>query len=180
MKTRTVLLWAIALFAIDQTIKIVINQCFIDLRFDIIPPLFYFKPKFNIHYSWVNDLFKLGWGFWTHIVIYCFVIILIVFLYDLFKTISDNAKIISIAFSFIFAAALCASIDTICWGGSLDYIYLKPLFIFDLKDLYSKIWMILLLLYVHKNRKYLATIKTKDMKYHFKNLFTSIKNIKNA
>ena len=169
MKTRTVLLWAIALFIIDQIIKIVINRYFIDVRFDIIPPLFYFKPKFNIHYSWVNDLFKLGWGFWTHIIIFCFVVILIVFLYDLFKTIFDNAKIIGIAFSFIFAATLCASIDTIYWGGSLDYIYLKPLFIFDLKDLYSKIWMILFLLIMLKNRKYLATIKTKDMIHYFNN-----------
>jgi len=137
MKSKTILLWAVALSVIDQVIKLVINRYFLDVRFDIIPPLFYFRPKFNLDYSYVNYLFKLGMGFWTHVIILCFVVILLVFMYDLFKTISGNAKIVNIAFIFIFASATCAMIDAIFWGGSLDYIYLKPLFIFDLKDLYT-------------------------------------------
>jgi lipoprotein signal peptidase len=176
MKTRTVLLWAIALFVIDQVIKMVINRYFLEVNFDIIPPLFYFKPKFNIQYSYVNYLFNLGWGFWIHVITRCFAVIIIVFTYGLFKIISDNAKIINIAFILGFAASLSALIDNICWGGSLDYIYLKPLFIFDLKDLYIDTFVILFLLYFIKNKKQLESFKNKDMIHYFKNRFTSIKN----
>ena len=169
MKTRAVLLWAIALFVIDQVIKIVINRYFLDINFDIIPPVFYFKPKLSLHYSYVNYLFKLGWGFWTHAIIRCFAFILIVFLYDLFKNISGNAKIINTAFIFAFAALLCSLVDTFCWGGSLDYIYLKPLFIFDLKDLYIDAFVILFLFYCIKNKIHFSFSKNKDIIHHFKN-----------
>ena len=176
MKTRTVLLWAIALFVIDQVVKIIINRYFIDVRFDIIPPLFYFRPKFNHNYSYVNELFSFGMGFWTHLILRCFVAILLVIIYDLFKTISNNAKIINIAFIFAFASLSCSLVDTIFWGGSLDFIYLKPLFIFDLKDLYSNVFIILFLCYFFKNRKYFKTIKNKDIILHYKNWFSSIQN----
>ena len=175
MKTRTVLLWAIALFVIDQAIKMVINRNFLDINFDIIPPLFYFKPKFNIQYSYVNYLFNLGWGFGIHVILRCFTFVILFVLYDLFKTISGNAKIINIAFSFIFAAALCSLIDTVCWGGSLDYIYLNPLFVFDLKDLYSNIFLILFILSCIKSDKDLSSFD-KEATDYFKNRFTSIKN----
>ena len=177
MKTRTVLLWAIALFIIDQIIKIVINRYFIDVRFDIIPPLFYFKPTFNHQYSWVNGLLHLGMGFWTHIIIFSFITILVVFYYDWIKTISGNSKLLNIAFIFGFAGITCSFIGTIFWNGCLDYIYLKPLFVFDLKDLYVDTFAILFCLYYLKNRKYLSTFKNKDVINHFKNRFTSIKNI---
>ena len=163
MKIRTFLLWVIALFAIDQIIKIVINQYFLDVRFDIIPPLFYFRPKFSQNYSYINELFKLGMGFWIHAILRCFVVMLLIVLYSLYKTISKNAKVINIAFIFGFAAVTCSLIDTFLWGGSLDFIYLKPLFVFDLKDLYVNVFIILFLLYNHKNRKYLASIKVKDI-----------------
>ena len=173
MKTKAVLLWAIALFILDQVIKVVINQYFLDVRFDIIPPLFYFKPTFNHNYSYVNSLFKLGMGFWTHIIIFSFVVIITVFVYDLMKTISGNNKLLNVAFIFGFAGLLSGYIGTIVWNGCLDYIYLKPLFVFDLKDLYIDTFLVLFFLYLHKNRKYLSTFKTKDIIHHFKNRFTS-------
>ena len=170
MKTKIVLLWAIALCAIDQTIKIVIDKHFLDLRFDIIPPLFYFRPKFNHDYTWVNNLFGLGLGFWAHIVLLCFVVVIVVVLYDLFKTVSGNAKIVNTAFIFMFAGVFCFLIGTIFWGGCLDYIYLKPLFIFDLKDLYLNVFSILILYYFFKNRKMLD----KEMNNYFKSKFKSL------
>ena len=173
MKTKTVLLWAIALFIIDQAIKIVINQYFIDVKFDIIPPLFYFKPTFNHNYSYINSLFKLGMGFWTHIIIFSFAVIFSIFLYDLMKTISGNNKLLNVAFIFAFAGLLSGYIGTIVWNGCLDYIYLKPLFVFDLKDLYINCFLILLFLYSIIDRKHMSTFKTKDIINHFKNRFTS-------
>ena len=174
MKTKIVLLWSIALCAIDQIIKIVIDRYFLDVRFDIIPPLFYFRPTFNHDYTWINNLFSLGIGFWVHLVIFCFVAVPIVIVaYDLFKTTSNNAKIINIAFIFAFASAFSALIGTIFWDGCLDYIYLKPLFIFDLKDLYINIFVILLLLYLIKNKKPIKEMD-KDISNNLKGRFTSL------
>ena len=169
MKSKTVLLWAIALFLIDQTIKIVIDRYFLDVRFDIIPSLFYFKPSFNHNYSYINGLFGLGLGFWTHIIFMCIVAILLIVIYYLFKTISGNAKLVNIAFIFGFAGLMSSLIGTVLWDGCLDYIFLKPLFVFDLKDLYLNAFAILFLFYYHKNRKYLASIKGKDIIHHFRN-----------
>ena len=42
--------WVIVLVLIDSAIKIIINGYFLDVRFDIIPNLFEFRPKFNDHY----------------------------------------------------------------------------------------------------------------------------------
>jgi len=151
-------------------VKIVIDRHFLNVRFDIIPPLFYFRPKFNHDYSWVNNIFGLGMGFWAHIVMFCFVSVIMVVLYDLFKTISGNAKIINIAFIFWFSAAFCFLIGTIFLGGCLDYIYLKPLFIFDLKDLYVNAFSILFLYYFFRNRKML----NKEINNYFKGRFTSL------
>jgi len=90
------------------------------------------------------------------------------------KTISGDAKIINIAFIFGFAALLSVWVGTIFWKGVLDFIYLKPLFVFDLKDLYINIWVVLFLLYYLKNIKYVSSFKNKDMMKHFKNRFTSL------
>ncbi len=176
MKTRTVILSAICLFIIDQVIKIVIHHYFLDVNFEIIPPLFYFKPTFNHHYSWINSLFHLGMGFWTHIILFCFVAIIFILLYDWMRAISGNAKILNIAFIFSLAGLMSGFIGTICWNGCLDYIYLKPLFVFDLKDLYIDCFVILFLLYYIRNRKYLSTFKAKDMVDHFKEWFTILQS----
>ena len=173
MKTKTVLLWAVVLFVIDQTVKIVIDQYFLDVRFDILPPLFYFRPIFNHDYTWINGLFNLGMGYWAHILMFCFAIVIMVVVYDLFKTISNNAKIINIAFIFAFATAFSALIGTIIWGGCLDYIHLKPLVIFDLKDLYMNIFLILFFLHCIKNRKPIKEMD-KDVSNHLKSRFTSL------
>ncbi len=169
MKIKHVLLWALILFAVDQAVKIIIDRYFFDVRFDIVPPLFYFKPTFNHQYSWVNGLFHLGMGFWVHIVLFCLIAVLFIALYDWMRTASDNAKMLNVAFIFCFAGLTSSLIGTVFWNGCLDYIYLKPLFVFDLKDLYVDTFVILFLVYYYKNKKHLSSFKNKDMIRHFKN-----------
>ena len=168
MKIKTVCLWVLILFFIDQVIKIVIDRHYLDVNFNIIPPLLYFKPTFNHNYSWINGLFNFGMGFWAHIIIFSFATIFFILFYDWMKTISGNEKTLNIAFIFGFAGALSSLIGTIFWNGCLDYIYLKPLFVFDLKDLYINCYIVLLLWYMCKNKKHLTSFKTKDMIHHFK------------
>jgi len=72
------------------------------------------------------------------------------------------------------AAVLCAFIGHVIWQkGTLDYIYLKPLFVFDLKDLYSKLGYIAFIVYVFKNRKQFE-ILMKGMK--LRNVYIDTKN----
>ena len=174
MKTKIVLLWALVLFVADQIVKVVIDRFCISVKFDIIPPLFYFKPTFNHQYSWINGLFGLGMGYWAHIFIYFCVAIIFVLLYDLMKTISDNKKIVNIAFIFGFAGVTSSFFGTVVWNGCLDYIYLKPFTVFDLKDLYANTFIILLLLYYLKNYRYLSRFKIKDINAHYTNRYKSI------
>lgn len=51
MKTRTVILRILFLIAIDQAIKIIINNYFLDCQCVIIPSLLEFKPTFNIDHQ---------------------------------------------------------------------------------------------------------------------------------
>jgi len=167
MRTKLVLLWAVVLFVIDQIIKVVIDKYFLDVKFDIIPPLFYFRPSFNHQYSWINGLFGLGMGFWIHIIIYVFATLIIVLLYDYLKTLPGNRKMMNIAFVFGFAAIMCSFIGTIIWDGCLDYIYLKPLFVFDLKDLYINTFLILFII-PQINKKNWSTFTLKNIVRHYK------------
>jgi hypothetical protein len=94
-------------------------------------------------------------------------------IYDLLKAVSDNSRMLNIAFIFGFAGIISSYFGTIVWNGCLDYIYLKPLFVFDLKDLYINVFLILFAWYYLKNKKLMSSFKTKDMVSHFKNRFTS-------
>ena len=169
MKTKTVIAWIIILFCIDQAIKIIIDRYFLDVNFEIIPHLFYFKSTFNDKFSYINGLLNLGMGFWVHIVLFCFAFLLLIAFYDFMKFASGNAKSIDIICIFGFAGAISSLFCTIFWGGCLDYIYLKPLFVFDLKDLYINCFVVLLLIYYIRNKQRLSSVKTKDMVHHFKN-----------
>ena len=174
MKIRTLIKWLIVLALIDSAIKIIINQYFLDVRFDIIPNLFEFRPKFNDHYSYVNHLFGLGMGFWTHVVIFCFLPVILLVLYDMFSVIPNDLKLFDTAFVFCLAGYICGVIGLVT-GGCLDYIYLKPLFIFDLKDLYMNCFEVLLFIFLIKNRKSLKSVKTKKLPEHFRSIFKKVK-----
>ena len=176
MSIRKIIFLICLLVFIDQIIKIVIYSFFMEVKFEIIPSLFEFKPFFNVKHSYVNNLlykyFNVNLGLLLHVGLYLF--ILIIFIPSLWLTfrnnIHENKKLLDVAFSFMIAATICAISGNVIWQkGTLDYIYLKPLFIFDLKDLYSNCFTILLLFYVFKNRAQLKKIKK------IKNVFFYIK-----
>jgi len=166
MNVRKIIFLICLLIIIDQTIKIVIYSFFMEIRFEIIPSLFEFRPFFNVNHTYVNDLlykyFNINLGLLFHIVLFLF--ILIIFIPSLWlafrNNIHKNKILLDVAFSFITAAAICAISGNLIWQkGTLDYIYLKPLFIFDLKDLYSNVFLILLIVYTFKNKAELKKVK---------------------
>lgn len=134
------------LVTIEQAIKIVINNNFLDKKFPILPPLLYFKPMFNRDYSWFNSMLQLGISKWIHISIVVIMSILIYLFYKYLNKQFGPNKTINIMYAFIFSGAMCSLIDKIFWNGSLDYILVNGFFTFDLKDVYINIFMGLLIL----------------------------------
>jgi len=76
-------------------------------------------------------------------------------------------------FAFLFSGAICSLIDKVFWNGSLDYILVKGLFTFDLKDVYINVFIGLLILSLILGDKVLKQIDDDDLlkdfaKYIFK------------
>ena len=146
------------LVAIDQIIKIIINNKFFDKKFPILQPLLYFKPMFNRDYSWFNSMLQLGVGKYIHILIVVIMSILIYQLYQYLNKQFGNNKIINIMYAFIFSGAICSLIDKVFWNGSLDYISLNVFFTFDLKDVYINVFIGLVILSLILKNKVLSQI----------------------
>jgi hypothetical protein len=83
--------------------------------------------------------------------------------YPYMKKTLKNKTWLDVAFIFGFAGVLCSLSDNVFFGGSWDYVYLKPLFVFDLKDLYMNCFSVFLVICCHKNRTEISKIKTKDI-----------------
>ncbi len=170
MKTQTIITWILILVIIDQSIKIIIYNFYGEINFDIIPSLIEFKPTFNVKHSWVNTLlnknFGINVGLLPHVILYLLIGILVPMYFSYFRNkIFNNKKLIDIATIFMMAAILCALIGNIIWKkGTLDFIYLKPLFVFDLKDIYSDFGVVIFLIYAFKNRDRLTgSMKIRDV-----------------
>ncbi len=181
MKTRTVILWIFVLVATDQAIKIIINTHFVDEHFVLIPSLVEFKPTFNDKHSFANVLLNrylnINVGLLPHLVLFLFIGTAISsYFFYLRNNINKGARIIDTSIIFLFAGIICALIGNLIWEkGTLDYVYLKPLFVFDLKDVYGDIGAILLLLYATMNYKQLRPVKSKDVFLYVKKRL--VKNI---
>jgi signal peptidase II len=151
------------LILIEQGIKIIINSRYFNKTFPILPPLLYFEPMFNRHYSWVNSMLRLGVSKGLHIAI---VVILSIFLYLFYGYINKRLgtnKIINVMFAFIFSGALCSLADKVFWNGSLDYVLVKGFFTFDLKDVYIDIFCGLMILLLLSKNKILKQLDDKDV-----------------
>lgn len=86
------------------------------------------------------------------------------------KDLTEKTKLIDIAISFQIAGMICALLGNIVWEkGVLDFIYLKPLFVFDLKDLYLNCFVVLIMIYVYKHGEELKKAKLKDIIHQFRN-----------
>ena len=175
MKPQKIILWIFLLIVIDQVIKIIINSFFFEVRFEIIPSLFEFKPIFNDKHSYGNVLlnkhFNVNVGLLPHIIVFLSAQIIILSIYGCFRSnISENKKLLNAVIIFQIAGFVCGLIGNLIWEkGTLDYIYLKPLFVFDLKDLYLNSFTVLFLIYLHKNRTKIKTLKIKDVVVYVKN-----------
>lgn len=175
MKKRTIILWILVFTIIDQVIKIIINTFFLESHFEIIPSIIEFKPIFNQNYSYLNDLLirhsNINLGVLFHAIMYLLGIFIITIIWDFYRNIVYS-KLIDFAFIVFMSGFFCSIIGNLIWEkGILDYIYLKPLFVFDLKDIYLNSFIFLFLAY---QIKYIEIFKTKNIR--LKDLVLHIKS----
>jgi signal peptidase II len=163
MKIKTIALWVIFLVVIEQIIKLVISTYYQDINLEIIPSLFEFKPTFNDKsFYWVSVLFHADVGRWTRLLTGAIIFVILYIVYRYIKTIYKQSKLVNVAFLFAFAGAMCSMSDNIFFGGSWDYISLKPFPTCDLKDLYLNCFGCLLIIGVLTNQKDLPPVKKND------------------
>lgn len=153
MKIKTVILWICLLVVLDQGVKIVINTWFFETRFTIIPSLLEFHPKFNYNHSYLNDLFKLGIGKWVHMILFFLISAFYIPVYAGMRACSHKSKLVDWGTIFGLSGIACAILSNLFWKGVLDFIYLVPLFIFDLKDIYINLFVPLTLIAILKHPK---------------------------
>lgn len=161
-------MWIFLLIVTDQAVKLIIYHYYLDCNFEIIPGLFDFKPVFNDKHSYVNVLLNqhtgINMGLWIHLLIFLLSEIIILVLYGFFRTLSEKTKLLDTGIVFQAAGFICALTGNLIWKeGTLDFIYLKPLFVFDLKDVYVDCFTVLLLIYLLKNKTKLKGSAFKDI-----------------
>lgn len=141
------IIWSILLLVlIDQGIKIYISSNLMNVNIYFLNDMLGFKPHINTAYSWLNSLTNLGIGLLPHIILNTIILIISIAILDFIKQRYKEDKIINYLFIFLLAGTICSLIDRMFWGGSLDYIYLKNLFTFDLKDAYLTTFQTMLIL----------------------------------
>lgn len=175
MKRKFIILWIICLVIADQGVKIIIANYYIDTRFDIVNSIIGFHPIYNDQYSYFNALLKLNLGITPHTFILIFITLIIVFLYNYFKTILFHSKLLDISFIFGMAAMVCVFFGFFFWEkGILDFIYFFP-FTFDLKDIYLNGFVVFFLLSYFKNY---SIIKKSNLnsKSYLKNIINKNRN----
>lgn len=103
----------------------------------IIPPVFYLDPTQNTAGSYLWVLLKIETvPHWFNIALFSVIGLMFVELWRFYTARKRNSFWIN-GFIHLFLAGLFANIiDNAFWGGSLDYITIRPFYTFDLKDTY--------------------------------------------
>jgi len=124
--------------AVDQGIKAYLFSLdWESVSVPLIEPVFYIEPTQNTlgSYLWVLLGFKKG-SHLVNIILFSVIGILFIEIWRFYVSRKRNSFWIN-GFIHLFLAGLAANlIDNAFWGGSLDYVTIKPFYTFDLKDLY--------------------------------------------
>jgi signal peptidase II len=148
--------WIFLVLAIgtDQAIKgILFSMDWKSISIALIEPVFYIQPTHNTlgSYLWVLLGLKKG-SYVVNILLFSTIGVLFVEVWRFYVARKRNSFWIN-GFIHLFLAGLGAVlIDNAFWGGSLDYITIKPFYTFDLKDLYITLSELFLLTELIDNR----------------------------
>jgi len=146
---RASIIWITSLVAADQIIKLLIARFLIDAHFTIIPHVFTFQTTQNIHLGWIWNMldFMMPLHFAIIISVVAIFVMIIIHRYLVFLTLKWEKyhSLPTISLVLVLSTGFCKLIDDIFWGGSLDYIQLFDWFIFDLKDVYGTVAVLVML-----------------------------------
>jgi len=149
------------LVGLDQAIKIYLFSLeWKTISEPIISPVFYLEPTQNTlgSYLWVLLNFKKG-SHLFNILLFSVVGFLFVEVWRFYTKNKRNSFWIN-GFIHLFLAGLFANIiDNAYWGGSLDYITIRPFYTFDLKDMYITMCELFLLTELIDNKLLLKLIR---------------------
>lgn len=128
------------LFAVglDQLIKAYLFSLnWESISYAIIPPVFYLDPTQNTSGSYLWVLLKIDTvPHLFNIILFTIIGLLFIEIWRFYTARKRNSFWIN-GFIHLFLAGLIANIiDNAFWGGSLDYITIRPFYTFDLKDMY--------------------------------------------
>lgn len=140
--------------AIDQGIKAYLFSLdWESISVPLIKPVFYIEPTQNTLGSYLWVLLKLKEGsHLLNIILFSLVGFIFLEVWRFYVNRKRNSFWIN-GFIHLFLAGLLANlIDNGFWGGSLDYITIKPFYTFDLKDLYITLCELFLVTELLDNR----------------------------
>lgn len=140
VRVRNGINWIFLLLAlaVDQGIKAYLfSTQWESLSITLIEPVFYIEPTHNTRGSYLWVLLKIdNIPHFVNIILFSLVGVVFIEIWRFYVRRKRNSFWIN-AFIHLFLAGLLANvIDNAFWGGSLDYVTIKPLYTFDLKDLY--------------------------------------------
>ena len=140
--------------AVDQGIKAYLFSLeWESISIKLIEPVFYIEPTQNTlgSYLWVLLGLKQG-SHLLNIILFSLIGIVFIEVWRFYVLRKRNSFWIN-GFIHLFLAGLGANlIDNAIWGGSLDYITIKPFYTFDLKDLYITLCELFLVTELMDNR----------------------------
>jgi signal peptidase II len=140
--------------AVDQGIKAYLFSTeWESLSLTLIEPVFYIEPTHNTKGSYLWVLLKIDKvPHFVNIILFSIVGLVFIEVWRYYVSRKRNSFWIN-AFIHLFLAGLLANlIDNAFWGGSLDYVTIKPLYTFDLKDLYITLCELFLIAELLDNR----------------------------
>jgi signal peptidase II len=148
MVNRKNILLTVLLIMVDQGIKFIVFMLYMGKNFILIPNILVFSPTQNIHLNYLGSLLEIKMPLLVMILFDMACIVLVVMLprYCLFLSDKYN-KLPKLSLPLGLAGVLSALIDSVFWGGSIDFILLFDWFTFDIKDVYLNITVALIALY---------------------------------
>jgi signal peptidase II len=147
-------IFLVAALALDQAIKAYLFSTeWESLSVALIEPVFYIEPTHNTRGSYLWVLLKIDRvPHLLNIILFSLVGIVFIEVWRFYVSRKRNSFWIN-GFIHLFLAGLLANlIDNAFWGGSLDYVTIKPLYTFDLKDLYITLCELFLITELMDNR----------------------------
>ncbi len=157
---KTLRISILYLVLLDQMIKLIMFSFFYLKDYPLIGSLIRIFPIINTNLSWPGNYILLFQNFYFLMILNVLILFLSNYLYLFYKSkvtnVSSVIKKIYITFQ---AGAIASLLDKLLWGGSLDYVMINEVFVFDLKDCYLIISIILIIILILKNYRFLKTIK---------------------